>query len=91
MAVVGTHKFIKQTKVLRLACYRAFKYAGTPAAECVYGFTEINERCQNCVWFKVVDETRKVRTLLQEVELNPDQAISTTLKDLPPPALEHLP
>jgi len=91
MSVVKDHKFIKQTKVLRLACYRAYKYVGTPEAECVFGYSEINEKCKNCTWFKIIDETRKVQGLLEESILHPEQPITLTLNDLPKPRLDLLP
>jgi len=86
MVVVNENKFIKQTKVLRLACYRAYKYQGTPEADCVFGFTEIKETCKHCVWLKIVDETRKAPNLLEEEVLNP-----ALFHDLPRPKLELAP
>ena len=91
MSAVTDHKFIKQTKVLRLVCYRAHKFAGTKEAECVFGFSEITEQCKHCVWFKIVDETRKVQGLLEEYELNPEEPVMLKLSEIAKPELELLP
>lgn len=84
------HVFIEQRKVLRLACYRAHKYGKKIAEVCPFKFTRIQPDCKNCVWFKILDETKTIKALLKEEELDATKEITLRLGDLPRPTLDDL-
>lgn len=85
------HKFIEQHKIMRLVCYKAEKHETTIQASCPFGKIQLEESCKNCVWFKIVDESKKVASVLREIELNSEAPIKAMrVGDLPKPTLEQL-
>ncbi len=43
---------IEQSKIIKLTCYKAAKFKGTPQAACPFGFKEIQPDCNSCQWLE---------------------------------------
>ena len=80
MASVTETKIIEQTKSLRLVCYKAYKYGNTPQGECPFDFATLKPACKNCIWFRVIDMSRKDKSLLIEHELTVEQRRQIEMK-----------
>lgn len=60
---------IEEKKILKLVCYKAIKFKGTPEEICPFGFVEIVETCKNCKWFTISTMTIKGMPAVENREL----------------------
>lgn len=83
MAIKTTeHKFVEQRKIMRLVCYKSHKEGKPIKSVCPFGNSEIKEMCKNCMWFKVVDESTKIKTYFKENEIEEGRPITLKIGDL---------
>ena len=76
------HKFVEQRKVLRLTCYKSYKEKARIKEVCPFGQDELKETCKHCVWFKIVDESGKIKNRFNETEIKENEPIVLKIDDL---------
>lgn len=85
-------KMIEQRKIMRLVCYKSKKESKKIRDCCPFKKIEIEETCKNCVWFQVVDESRRIKQWLHEKEIKPGEPVVIDLKPVEmdsPPQIDH--